>query len=194
MHALARLQACTIILEAETATGHRPSLGVHPSPFGLAVVVAAGEGLAGLAFVDDASEIDAPVEAMLRRWKLTGMAADFDLTGALLESALAANRVKPLPLVLIGTAFERTVWRALLAIPFGGTVSYGDIARFIGAPKAARAVGGAIARNNIAFAVPCHRVLGRDGAPIGFRWGLARKYDMLQWEAARRADAGLQAA
>lgn len=193
MHDLAGSKT-SIIHETETAADLRPALGVHPSPFGLALVVAAGGGLAGLAFVDDAFEIDAYVGEMLRRWKLTGMTADFDGTGALLDHAFSAFRASPLPLVLIGTAFERRVWRALLAIPFGATVSYGDVARLIGAPKAARAVGRAISRNTIALAVPCHRVLGRDGAPIGFRWGLARKYHMLQWEAARRVNAGLQAA
>lgn len=87
-----------------------------------------------------------------------------------------------LPLDIQGTAFQRRVWSALVEIPPGRTVSYGDVAREIGQPTAARAVAGACAANQIAVAVPCHRVLRSDGGLGGYRWGVARKEAILDRE------------
>jgi AraC family transcriptional regulator of adaptative response/methylated-DNA-[protein]-cysteine methyltransferase len=75
------------------------------------------------------------------------------------------------------------VWEALLRLPINGAATYGDIAAAIGAPAAARAVGGAVGRNPVAFVVPCHRVLGRGGTLTGYHWGLTRKQAILGWEA-----------
>ncbi len=88
----------------------------------------------------------------------------------------------PLRIVLIGTDFEVRVWERLLAVPFGRATTYGALAREIGAPKAARAVGAAVGRNPISFVVPCHRAMGSTGALTGYHWGLARKRAMLGWE------------
>lgn len=90
-----------------------------------------------------------------------------------------------LPLDIRGTAFQQRVWRALQAIPVGETVSYADIARRIGAPKAVRAVAGACAANMLAVAIPCHRVVRNDGALSGYRWGVERKKALLEKEAQR---------
>ncbi len=89
---------------------------------------------------------------------------------------------RPTPLVLIGTDFEVRVWEALLQVPMGQAVSYGDLARHLGVPKAARAVGSAVGRNPISFVVPCHRVLRGDGSLGGYHWGLTRKRAMIGWE------------
>jgi AraC family transcriptional regulator of adaptative response/methylated-DNA-[protein]-cysteine methyltransferase len=89
-----------------------------------------------------------------------------------------------LPLDVRGTVFQRKVWRALRKIPVGKTASYADIARRIGAPKAVRAVAGACAANNIAVAIPCHRVIRNDGGVSGYRWGVERKRALLEREAA----------
>ena len=86
-------------------------------------------------------------------------------------------------LVLIGSDFDVTVWETLLKIPFGRAVTYGDIARHIGKPKAARAVGSAVGRNPISFVVPCHRALRASGAMGGYHWGLTRKHAIIGWEA-----------
>ncbi|MFL7837880.1 MAG: bifunctional DNA-binding transcriptional regulator/O6-methylguanine-DNA methyltransferase Ada [Candidatus Promineifilaceae bacterium] len=88
-----------------------------------------------------------------------------------------------LPLDIQGTAFQRRVWDALRDIPAGKTISYGDLAREIGRPKASRAVAGACAANQIAVAVPCHRVVRGGGGLGGYRWGLARKEAILEREA-----------
>lgn len=89
-----------------------------------------------------------------------------------------------LPLDLHGSAFQRRVWRALREIPLGATASYGEIARRVGSPGAARAVGDANRRNPIAIVVPCHRVIGGDGRLVGYAGGLARKRWLLAHEAA----------
>lgn len=92
-----------------------------------------------------------------------------------------------LPLDIRGTAFQRRVWDALRAIPAGETASYAEIASRVGKPGAARAVAGACAANLLAVAVPCHRVVRKDGEPGGYRWGVKRKRALLQREAKETA-------
>ena len=89
-----------------------------------------------------------------------------------------------LPLSAPGTPFQRRVWDALGAIPFGETSSYLELARRVGSPAASRAVGSANARNPLAIFVPCHRVIGRDGSLIGFGGGLDKKEWLLKHEGA----------
>jgi len=91
------------------------------------------------------------------------------------------------PLDIAATAFQWRVWNALTRIPAGQTRSYGEIARAIGAPKAARAVGRACGSNRLALIVPCHRVVREDGTPGGWRWGAARKQKLLDRERGRRS-------
>jgi AraC family transcriptional regulator of adaptative response/methylated-DNA-[protein]-cysteine methyltransferase len=86
------------------------------------------------------------------------------------------------PIDITATAFQWRVWQALTRIPAGETRSYADIARAIGEPKAARAVGHACGSNKLAFIVPCHRVVRADGSPGGWRWGIARKQALLERE------------
>lgn len=83
------------------------------------------------------------------------------------------------PLDVRGTAFQESVWKALLEIPPGTTASYTDIAERIGAPRSVRAVAQACGANLIAVAIPCHRVVRRDGGISGYRWGVERKRDLL---------------
>jgi methylated-DNA-[protein]-cysteine S-methyltransferase len=88
------------------------------------------------------------------------------------------------PLDLVGTDFQRAAWLSLATIPYGETVSYGEQARRLGRPKAARAVGAANGRNPISIILPCHRVVGRDGALTGFAGGLDVKRALLEQERA----------
>ena len=88
-----------------------------------------------------------------------------------------------LPLDVRGSAFQERVWQALREIPAGETVSYAEIARRIGEPKAVRAVAQACGANKIAVAIPCHRVVRNDGALSGYRWGVERKHALLEKEA-----------
>ena len=87
-----------------------------------------------------------------------------------------------LPLDLLGTAFQKSVWQALLAIPAGSTSSYGDIARGVNVASAVRAVGGAVGRNPVSVIVPCHRVVGHDGSLTGYAGGIDRKLALLVLE------------
>jgi AraC family transcriptional regulator of adaptative response/methylated-DNA-[protein]-cysteine methyltransferase len=98
-----------------------------------------------------------------------------------------------LPLDVRATAFQWQVWQALAAIPLGETRSYGEVAASIGRPQAVRAVARACATNPVAVAIPCHRVVGANGKPIGYRWGVARKQALLDHERARHV-AGLRIA
>ena len=87
-----------------------------------------------------------------------------------------------LPLDPRGTSFQQAVWRALLAVPFGDTSTYGEIAAAIRRPSAVRAVGSAIGANPIGIVVPCHRIIGRDGSLTGYAGGLERKAKLLELE------------
>ncbi|HEY5342058.1 MAG TPA: methylated-DNA--[protein]-cysteine S-methyltransferase [Solirubrobacteraceae bacterium] len=110
-------------------------------------------------------------------------AASFADVRAQLEEYFAGERTTfEVPLAPEGAPFEREVWRALEEIPYGETVSYGEIARRVGQPGAARAVGTANGRNPIAVIVPCHRVIGADGSLTGYGGGLERKRLLLELE------------
>ncbi len=168
--------------------GLRLAYGFHPSPFGEAIVVAAPRGLAGLGFVDDGNRASALAD-MQRRWPRAALVKDQEATAPLalraFEPALWRSET-PLRVVMIGSDFEVRVWETLLCVPLGCATTYSDIARRIGKPKAARAVGAAVGRNPISFVVPCHRVLGRAGALTGYHWGLARKQAIIGWEAGHK--------
>jgi AraC family transcriptional regulator of adaptative response/methylated-DNA-[protein]-cysteine methyltransferase len=159
--------------------------GFHPSPFGTAIVIASGRGLAGLAFADPGEEQPALAD-MQRRWPRASYVEDHAGTAALAQRVFDTKMWRPdqpLRVVLIGTDFEVRVWETLLKIPMGRAVCYSDIASRINSPKASRAVGAAVGKNPISFVVPCHRALGKGGALTGYHWGLTRKQAMIGWEA-----------
>ena len=154
-----------------------------PSPLGPIVIAATDQGLAGLWFAEN--QRHSPVE-------LTGPAAwPEDAGHPVLQQAsrqlgdyFAGRRSQfDLPLDLrCGTAFQQSVWQALLDISQGEVTSYGEVSRRIGKPTAVRAVGGAIGRNPISIIVPCHRVTGSSGALTGYAGGLDRKTALLRLE------------
>jgi len=115
-------------------------------------------------------------------------AAPFAAVAAQLAEYFAGRRIAfDVPLDMRGTPFERRVWRALQDIPYGETVSYGEIARTVGEPTAARAVGLANGRNPVSIIVPCHRVVGAGGALTGYGGGLERKRLLLDLESGQLA-------
>ena len=105
------------------------------------------------------------------------------------DFVLLPREALDLPVDIQGTAFQSRVWRALRQIPLGELSTYGDVAKRIGHPGAARAVAAACASNDVAVLIPCHRVIGSDGQPRGYRWGINRKRALLGREAAQRKDA-----
>ena len=185
------------------------SYGFHPSPFGLALVMANERGLCGLAFADDGASPLAGLEAsapaasksaapgigraaaladMAHRWPRARLVEDMAATAPYATRIFSAGmwrKDQPLRVFLIGTDFEVRVWETLLRIPMGQAATYSAVAGCIGNPKASRAVGAAVGRNPISFVVPCHRVLGKSGALTGYHWGITRKQAMLGWEAGR---------
>jgi len=169
--------------------GMRLTYGFHPSPFGEAIVVTTPRGLAGVGFVDEGDRAAALLD-MQKRWSRARLVLDQGATTPLARRAfdpLEWRADRPLRVVMIGSDFELRVWETLLRVPMGAATTYAAIARHIGQPKAARAVGAAVGRNPISFVVPCHRVLGRSGALTGYHWGLARKQAIIGWEAGRVA-------
>ena len=100
------------------------------------------------------------------------------------EYFAGSRRTFDLPLAATGTPFQRRVWDALGAVPWGGTLTYGELAERVGRPGAARAVGAAVGRNPISIVVPCHRVVGADGTLTGYAGGLGRKRFLLALEGA----------
>lgn len=171
------------------AAGLTLRYGFHPSPFGRALVMATDRGLAGLAFAD-AGEEPATLAEMQRRWPKAHYVEDSGGTATLARRIFTPALWRPdrqLQVVLIGTDFEVRVWETLLSIPLGQTSTYSDVAKKLGRPTAARAVGAAVGRNPLAFVVPCHRVIGKAGDITGYHWGLTRKRAMLGWEAGQAA-------
>src|SRR5947207_14296659 len=133
--------------------------GFHASPFGTAIVIASGRGLAGLAFADPGEE-QASFADMKRRWPNATYVEDPGGTGSLAQRIFDTRLWRadqPLRVVLIGTDFEVRVWETLLKIPMGRAVCYSDIATKIKSPKASRAVAAAVGKNPVTFGVPCHR-------------------------------------
>jgi AraC family transcriptional regulator, regulatory protein of adaptative response / methylated-DNA-[protein]-cysteine methyltransferase len=164
------------------------SYGFHPSPFGLALVMATPFGLCGLAFADAHEEVVA-LDDMRSRWPRANYVEDSAKTAPMAAQIFAQPNFKPnapLRITFIGTDFEIRVWETLLKIPVGKATTYSTIADHIGSPKAARAVGAAVGKNPISFVVPCHRVLGKSGALTGYHWGLTRKRAILGWEQGQR--------
>jgi len=161
--------------------------GFHPSPFGMALVMATDRGLAGLAFADPGEEKEALID-MKQRWPRAAYVEDAKSTATIARRVFDSSQWRPdqpLRIVMIGTDFEVRVWETLLRIPMGRASTYSDIARRLGKPQAARAVGAAVGKNPMSFVVPCHRVLGKSGDITGYHWGLTRKRAMLGWEAGR---------
>lgn len=159
--------------------------GSCPSPFGKCFVASTPRGICQLAFYDHASE-QAIFEKMLyREWANAHVERD-DLQIQQFEKSLfslTSDEKKSLRVLLRGSPFQLKVWEALLSIPAGELVSYQHIASFIGKTRAVRAVASAIARNNIAYLIPCHRVIRQTGDVGQYRWGSVRKRALIAWEA-----------
>lgn len=166
--------------------------GFHACPFGTALIMQTDRGISGLAFVnEDAGETTTEaLHDMTRRWPDAEFIEDQAATQKSVSAIFASDnwsRQRPIRLVLIGSDFDVRVWQALLQIPMGSAVTYGDLAQHLAVPKAARAVGSAVGRNPISFVVPCHRVLRSDGNLGGYHWGLTRKRALIGWETGRIA-------
>lgn len=170
--------------------GLRISFGFHPTPFGECMLAVTARGICALQFVrgDDRRRI---LEQLARQWKFADLVSAQKTTLPLALSIFNRDTARissPLYLHVRGTNFQLKVWEALLKIPPGRVVSYEDVARHIGRPTAARAVGNAVGSNPIPILIPCHRVIRKFGDFGNYGEGPRRKKAILAWEAAR-ADA-----
>ncbi|WP_292645389.1 bifunctional DNA-binding transcriptional regulator/O6-methylguanine-DNA methyltransferase Ada [Mesorhizobium sp.] len=159
---------------------------VGESSLGSILVASSQKGVASILLGDDPDALVRALQDRFPKARLIGGDHDYEalvarVVGFVEVPALGLD----LPLDVRGTAFQQRVWQALRDIPVGRTVSYAEIARRIGAPKATRAIAAACAANNLAVAIPCHRVIRKDGALSGYAWGAERKRALLDREAAR---------
>jgi AraC family transcriptional regulator of adaptative response/methylated-DNA-[protein]-cysteine methyltransferase len=166
--------------------GLRLRHGYAGSPFGRIHAALSARGLAHLVFVDGSD--NAALAQLKLRWPRAQLDRDDDAIAALAAQVFIERRGQ-VALSVSGTNFQVKVWQALLALGSRGPTSYSEIARAIGKPSASRAVGQAVGANPVAWLIPCHRVLRRDGGLGGYRWGVERKRAMLAWEHATSAGA-----
>jgi len=160
--------------------------GVEDTPFGPALFAALDRGLCGLAFLEDGSP-EGAFEELRARWpgaRLEAAPARIRGYAEALNARMRGRLDEPLAVVLKGTPFQLKTWEALLRIPSGQVLAYGDLAGLAGAPGASRAVGTALGQNPLAWLIPCHRVLQASGAVGAYHWGTPRKQAMLGFERA----------
>jgi AraC family transcriptional regulator of adaptative response/methylated-DNA-[protein]-cysteine methyltransferase len=159
--------------------------GFHPTPFGMCLIGLTKKGICHLSFVNKANKAEG-ITALKQDWPLAIICHEQSATKGLVENIFKTNnkhQKKPFHLYLKGTNFQIKVWLALLAIPTGNVVSYLQVAKAIGKPKAVRAVASSIARNSISYLIPCHRVIAKSGKLHKYRWGNQRKKAIFAYEA-----------
>lgn len=150
---------------------------------GAIVVAQSARGVCAILLGDDPDALVRELQDQFPQARLIGGDRDFERTVARVVGFVEAPGIGlDLPLEVRGTAFQQRVWQALREVPVGETISYTQLAERIGAPRAVRAVGQACAANRIAVAIPCHRVVRRDGDLSGYRWGVERKRALLERE------------
>ena len=152
--------------------------------FGRALIAWNERGISFLGFCNEVEPHAARAE-LQHRWPEARYVGDPSGARNWLDRIFATAPDTPLPLWLRGSPFQLQVWEALLAIPEDTSVSYGQIARALGKPGAARAVGNAVGDNPVAWVIPCHRVIRQMGELGGYHWGLATKSAMIGYEHAR---------
>lgn len=156
---------------------------VGETSLGAILVASSQNGVAAILIGDDPNALAQDLQDRFPNAHLVGGDQDYEkLVAQVVGFVEAPNLGLDLPLDVRGTAFQQRVWQALREIPAGQTASYADIAGRIGSPKSVRAVAGACAANNIAVAIPCHRVVRNDGALSGYAWGVERKRALISRE------------
>lgn len=168
-------------------TGETIRFAVGPCSLGAILVAATARGVCAILLGDDPDALLRDLEDRFPHAALTGGDPGFEAVVAQVVGLVEApGTAFDLPLDIGGTAFQQRVWAALRKIPAGTTASYAEIARAVGVPAAVRAVARACGANALAVAIPCHRVVRADGGLSGYRWGIARKRDLLAREGVAR--------
>jgi AraC family transcriptional regulator, regulatory protein of adaptative response / methylated-DNA-[protein]-cysteine methyltransferase len=180
------LEAVTPHEYKEKGSGIRIEYGFHQTPFGECLVGVTERGICWISFVPIDSDPRFAVEEMKTCWHNSIFHENTELTKGFADQIFASNnnRGAKLHLFVKGTNFQVKVWDALLKIPAGNVTTYQDIARTIANPKAVQAVGSAVGSNHIAYLIPCHRVIRKNGILGEYRWTSTRKKSIIGWEMA----------
>jgi AraC family transcriptional regulator of adaptative response/methylated-DNA-[protein]-cysteine methyltransferase len=166
--------------------GLQISYGFHITPFGECFIAVTERGICAMAFVDEITR-EHQLILIAKKWHFASIEPDQKKTVSFIQRIFSPNlsAFQKLPLMVQGTNFQLKVWEALLTIPQGSVTTYQQIANSIGNPKAVRAVGTAVGDNPIAYLIPCHRVIRKEGILGEYRWGSLRKKALIGWEAAK---------
>jgi AraC family transcriptional regulator of adaptative response/methylated-DNA-[protein]-cysteine methyltransferase len=157
---------------------------VGQTSLGAMLVASSRKGVAAILLGDDPDELVRNLQDRFPKAHLIGADRDYEaLVAKIVGLVETPGTGLNLPLDVRGTAFQQRVWRALREVPGGETISYAEVARRIGSPKAVRAVASACAANHLAVAIPCHRVVRMDGSLSGYAWGIERKRELIRREA-----------
>lgn len=166
-------------------TNEEIKFAVGETSLGAILVATSKKGVAAILLGDDPDKLVRDLQDRFPKARLIGADSEYEALIARVVGFVENPHIGlDLPLDVRGTAFQRRVWQALQEIPIGQRISYAELARRIGSPNAVRAVAGACAANDLAVAIPCHRVVRNDGALSGYAWGVERKKALLDREAA----------
>lgn len=178
----------------QNGSGIQIVYGFHETPFGLCLLGTTARGICWLSFVQRDDDPTTGLDAMKVHWHNSIFHRDQDLTAGIVASIFRTNHpTSPdkLHVFVKGTNFQLKVWEALLKIPMGGITTYQGIAETLQNPKAMQAVGSAVGANHIAYLIPCHRVIRKDGLLGEYRWSASRKKSIIGWELAQ-TDGGVE--
>ena len=165
--------------------GEQIRYAIASSTLGAMIVAATARGICQIGFAETAEELVSNLGTSFPRAELKQMDRELSYAvEAVLAAIVESPKAKPLPIDVRATAFQARVWRELQKIPRGETRTYSQLAEALESPKSVRAVANACAANPLAVLVPCHRVIGKDGALTGYRWGVTRKRQLLEAEGA----------
>lgn len=183
------LEAVTPQEYKQSGSGVRIEYGIHETPFGDALIGVTERGVCWLSFINTDEDPRHELEAMKAHWHNSVFHQDQILTQAFMDKIFARKDAKAqskMHLFVKGTNFQIKVWEALLKLPMGNVTTYQDIASQIQNPKAMQAVGSAVGSNHIAYLIPCHRVIRKDGVLGEYRWNATRKKSIIGWEMATK--------
>lgn len=158
----------------------------HDCPFGICFIAVTERGICGLEFLEE-DQKEVILTSFAQRWHFAKLEANVEKTTPYLNQIFDPYQRKygSVKVLIQGTNFQIKVWEALLKIPFGSVSTYAQIAQSIGNPQAVRAVGTAIGKNPVAYLIPCHRIIRKEGKLGGYHWGSERKKAIIGWEAAK---------
>jgi AraC family transcriptional regulator of adaptative response/methylated-DNA-[protein]-cysteine methyltransferase len=174
------IEAVTPLEYRASGKGIEIEFGKHITPFGWCFVATTERGICELAFIDENEQTE--IDRLKLKWNNASIRRNQNAAKGIIDRLFTPSDAKPLKLFLQGTKFQVKVWEALLKVPFGTVTSYQFLADQLQQSTATRAVASAVARNPIAYLIPCHRVIRSEGIIGEYHWGSARKATMIGWE------------